>query len=180
MKLDFICEKGMLHPILGYVYVTKDWCIATDAIVMARVSTGLVFDLDFIKKIPDSGVLIHHEDWSKLRNVYRCKWMSDSLIAVSYMNKTKEELIAAVNPDSFPKPFPKMDSILSRCQPCDRPFIQFDYKKLKNLCDALDIQWPVIRFHNADLCADIDYVMTVGSPTDVSVFGLLMPVKLEK
>lgn len=178
-KLDLLCSRDVLKPILNHVFVTKDWCLATDAVVMGRVPTHRIFRKDFIEGLPDGGVLIHWEDWKKLKGKVMCFWKSKEVIGINYFKKPKNELIEAVMPSRFTKPFPVMDNILAKCQPTQRWVTSFSPAKMKDVCDALCIEWPLVSFHEADLGTDIDYVMTVDHATEVGISGLLMPVKIE-
>ena len=74
MELNLITGKDDLRPILKYIKVTKEKCIATNAHVLGIVPTNEVFEEEFIEEIPDDGFLIHSEEWKKLKGNLIVEW----------------------------------------------------------------------------------------------------------
>lgn len=65
MKLHLICGKDNFRPNMNHVLVTKEYCVATNAHVLGAIPTYQIF-AEESEKIPESGILIHSEDWKKI------------------------------------------------------------------------------------------------------------------
>jgi len=67
-QLELSCSKDELRPIMNYVKIDKDFTVSTDAHVMSVFKTVDVFEDEFIESLPEYAILIHREDWAKLKN----------------------------------------------------------------------------------------------------------------
>jgi len=86
MKFNLICGKDDIRPVLSYVKVTPKVIVATDATILLKAPTTTVFDEEFIESIPESGILIHREDWDKLSKATHIEW-KQGMIKLNYAKK---------------------------------------------------------------------------------------------
>lgn len=86
MKFNLVCGKDEIRPVLSYVKVTPENIVATDATILLKAPTTTVFDEDFIELIPESGMLIHMEDWDKLSKANHIEW-KQGMIKLNYAKK---------------------------------------------------------------------------------------------
>lgn len=110
-KLHLLCSKDSMRPALNHVKVTKEYCVATDAHVLAAIPTHLIFDEDFIIGLPDKGVFIHSEDWKKMTTGINIVWKSDDVIRVIVKNK-RDVLIEVETEDSVGGTYPNWDAVI--------------------------------------------------------------------
>lgn len=66
-KMDLVCGSDKYRPNMMHVLLTKDNIVASDANVIVVHSTPRFFEPDFIKDIPEEGILIHRDVWKRLR-----------------------------------------------------------------------------------------------------------------
>jgi hypothetical protein len=160
---------------MNHVKVTKEYCIATDAHVLAAVPTELMFDLEFIDKIPDEGVLIHHEDWKKMTTGVNVAWKSEDVIRVLVKNK-RDILIEVESEDEVGK-YPDWRAV---CPTDDMreelPAIGINAKFAATLQDALGYTGLALSFNGANRAIS---VTSVNRSDREGVIAILMPVMID-
>lgn len=67
-QLELSCSKDELRPIINYVKIDKEFTVSTDAHVLSVFKTVDIFEEEFVESLPDYPILIHREDWAKLKN----------------------------------------------------------------------------------------------------------------
>jgi hypothetical protein len=90
MKLELCCITDKTRPAMGYVKITKETMVATNAHILGVLPTELLFDEEQIEQIPEEGFLLLASDFKKLREAHR-RAFSTSLDTIHLWNK-KEAL----------------------------------------------------------------------------------------
>ena len=169
MKLHLICGKDPHRTQMHFVKITKTQMLATNGCVAGIIPTNSLFDDDFIKDIPEDGVLVHSEDFSKISQGLFFEWKVAGEI-IKIINSKKRDILIEVEKGTFPD--------ILRCVPINRNgttgAIGINFSQAKLLQDALGFQSCKIEF------SDESKVMYI---TDASKekqnFGLLMPIEIK-
>lgn len=134
MKLHLVCGSDDLVMAQQCVQVTKATCVATDGFCLVVYDTKLIFSESFIDKIPDSGVLIHKDDWKIIvSNGAVSQWKDDTDIIKVFRGNKRPYLIET---EDFRYPdWSKVIPDISESAPAE--FVCVDPKKLYNMSQAL-------------------------------------------
>ena len=170
MKLHLICSNDKMRPEMHFVKITKTQMIATNGWVAGVIPTNSLFDDDFINDIPEDGILVHSEDFSKISQGLFFKWKVPGEI-LKIINSKKRDILIEVEKGTFPdilKCVPKkLDGITDA--------IGINFSQAKLLQDALGFQSCKIQF------SDESKVMYItDASTEKQNFGLLMPIEIKK
>lgn len=94
-QLDLSCSKDELRPIMNYVKIDKEFAVSTDAHVLSVFKTVDIFEDEFVESLPDYPILIHREDWAKLKNctALTLKISENSKVLEVKINKKRDVLI---------------------------------------------------------------------------------------
>jgi len=92
-EFNELCANDDLQPVMSYVYVTKEFIVATDAHVMGWAKTDDVFETDIIGGIANEGMLIHSEDWKKMTRAENIIWKKEGEVLKLIHRKKRDELI---------------------------------------------------------------------------------------
>lgn len=170
MKLHLICSNDKLRPEMHFVKITKSQMLATNGWVAGVIPTNSLFDEDFINDIPDDGILVHSEDFSKISQGLSFQWKVPGEI-LKIINKNKRDLLIEVETGKFPD--------VLRCVPKKLngivDVIGIDFNQAKLLQDALGFQSCKIEFSNEN---KVMYVTDASGQREN--FGLLMPIEIKK
>lgn len=174
-KLHLLCSKDNMRPSMNHVKVTKEYCIATDAHILAAVPTELMFDPEFIDKIPEQGILIHHEDWKKMTTGINVVWKSEDVIRVLVKNK-RDILIEVESEDEMGK-YPDWRAVCpSEDMREELPAIGINAKIAATLQDALGYTSLALSFSGASRAIS---VTSVNRGEREGVIAVLMPVMID-
>lgn len=173
-KLHLLCDKGDMRPAMNHIKVTKEYCIATDAHALAAVPTKLMFNLEFIDKIPEEGVLIHHEDWKKMTTGINVVWKSEDVIRV--LVKNKRDILIEVESEAEVGKYPEWRAVCPKDDMReDIPAIGINAKIAATLQDALGWTSLALNFNGASRAISV----TPAKKEDEGVIAILMPVMIE-
>ena len=93
-ELHLACTKDEMRPSMNHVLVNKDYCVATNAHIMAVTKTKTVFSNSFYEGIVsrDRNILINREDWAKMckASVIGILWEADNMVQITHRNKRPE------------------------------------------------------------------------------------------
>lgn len=174
MELNLITSKDDLRPTLNYVKVTKENCVATDAHALGVIPTEDIFDEEFIIEIPEEGMLIHSEDWKKLKNNINVSWKTDGVIKIMYKGKKRDVLIETEREESIGI-YPKWESVIPK-EVGEEPVesIGINFKIGLNLQKALGSENGLkASFYGRSKAIRLDTL-----DEDDNSYGILMPVKI--
>lgn len=176
MKLDLICGRDDLRPEMTHVKVTKEVMVATNAHVIGVIPTKLMFSEDFIAEIPESGILIHYEDWKKLSSSENVVWKSEDVIRVIYKGSKRDVLIQVDNEDNVGK-FPNWEAVFptEQMRTCELNKVGLNLKLALDLQNALGLSTLALQFSGASKAI---YVSPISKDLDDGRYGLIMPVML--
>lgn len=164
-----------MRPSMNYIKVTKEYCIATDAHALAAVPTELMFDLEFIDKIPEEGVLIHHEDWKKMTTGINVVWKSEDVIRV--LVKNKRDILIEVESEAEVGKYPDWRVVCPTDDMReDLPAIGINAKIAATLQDALGYTGLAMTFTGATRPISIT---SVKRGETEGVIAILMPVMID-
>lgn len=111
--LENVCSRDDLRPVLQHIFVTKEKFVATNAHIMVWHDTEKFFNEDFIKEIPDDGILIHHEDWKKMKICLHFEWHK-GLVKINYTKK-RPVIIEVTNEDKVGK-YPNWETVIPKLE----------------------------------------------------------------
>lgn len=173
MELNLICAKDEMRPVMQYVKVTKNYCIATNAHVLGKIKTETIFDLEFIAKLPEEGILVHQEDWKKLKNAVLIEWKSNDVIKICYSGKKRDVLIESETESNIGT-YPNIDAVIptKENRQVELNQIAFNASLLLDLQKALNI--PNVKLQFSGMNRPI-YV-TDGSGQQIENIGVIMPI----
>lgn len=112
-SLSPICSTDELRPVMGYVLVTKEKFVATDAHVMIWHNTPEFFDEDFINQIPEKGLLIHREDWKKIEKAAFLT-LKENMIEIFYDGKKRNEFIKPEENEGNIGKYPRYEEVIPK------------------------------------------------------------------
>ena len=110
-KLDLACGKDDLRPVMQYVLVTKEKCVATDAHIMAIIPTNKFFKDEFIASIPEEGMLIHREDWKKMLPYTVAVWKTEGEV-IKCLDSKKRPLLIEVESQEEVGKYPNWEAVI--------------------------------------------------------------------
>lgn len=113
MELNLICSNDDLRPAMMHVKITKENMVATNAHVLGVIPTKEVFSDEFIEGIPENGMLIHKDDYKKLKNFENATWKSKDVIEIHYRGKKRNVLIPICTEENVGT-FPKWETLIPR------------------------------------------------------------------
>lgn len=113
MELNLICSNDDLRPAMMHVKITKENMVATNAHILGVVPTNEVFNDEFIEGIPESGILIHKDDYKKFKNFDYAQWKSKDVIEIFYKGKKRNVLIPICTEENIGT-FPKWETLIPR------------------------------------------------------------------
>lgn len=175
-KLELACSKDEMRPSINYIKTTRDNIQCTNAHIACMIPTEYVFDEEFIRSISDEGILIHNEDFKKMRGYdyfvldgkyIKCKHSKKRDFVFEYeteLNVGKFPMIEQVIPDRNTIEPMQLDSI----------GINADY--LKNIQDALGFSGLRLTFFGSSKAILINHSQKDCEYPDA--FGIMMPLML--
>lgn len=114
-NLDILCVKDDLRPIMEYVLVGKEVCVATDAHVLGVVPTNSIFDEEFISGIPETPILIHREDWKKMMQYDVATWKVEGEV-VKCLSSKKRDLLFEVDTQENVGKYPNWEGVIPKLE----------------------------------------------------------------
>lgn len=174
IKMHLACGNDDLRPVMQYIKVNRDVCVATNAHIMAIVPTTQMFSDEFISHIPDGGVLIHKEDWKKMLGFEYATWKTNGEVIALVSEKKRNTLIEAELEKNV-NTFPNWQSVIPNVEErtAELNTIGINFSLAFDLQRALGITECRLQFasHNKAI-----YV----SSRDIAnkAYGVLMPVIL--
>jgi hypothetical protein len=102
-KIQNVCAKDELKPVLNYVFVTKKDTVATDGSIIIIHSTIDLFGNEFASMVPEDGICIHWTDFAKIGGK-ECslEWKTEGVIKITYP-KARPVFIESIKQDSIGK-----------------------------------------------------------------------------
>ena len=174
-RLDLLCSKDELRPVMNYVKVTKDWCEATDAHIGARVRTSIVLGDDFIERIPEEGILIHREDWKRITQANHIVWKSKDVIRLIF-NKKRDVLIE-VEYESEVGKYVNLEAVIPQGEQVEVKQIGVNPKLLDTLGKALGVEWALkLMFFGQNQAIK---VCPISAENESDYQAVIMPVRLD-
>lgn len=172
MELNLICGKDKIRPVMQYVKVKKDFCMATNAHVLGKIKTETIFDLEFIAKLPEEGILIHQEDWKKLKNAVSIEWKSKDVIKICYSGKKRDVLIESETESNIGI-YPNIDAVIptEENRQVELNQIAFNASLLLDLQKALSI--PSVKLQFSGVRRPIYVTDSSGQSESI---GVIMPI----
>jgi hypothetical protein len=174
MKLHLICGKDDFRPNMQHVLVTKEYCVATNANVMGVIPTKDIFDEESIDNIPESGLLIHSDNWKHISDSTTIFAMiqRDNTVTVQFKKKQNVMFKAIVNGDDYK--YPNWSVVIPKSEDIPKEFtinvVGINATLLKNLQDALgELVGLKLSF------VDSLKAIRVDSVTNPERFGVIMP-----
>lgn len=173
MRLDLITSKDDLRPILGFVLLTPEHCVATDTDVLGVIPTKEIFDNDFIIGLKKERVLVHREDWKKFYNADIIVWADrDKLIVKIHYTKSRPVLVELSTEDKEEIKYPRWEQVIPKKEgETSKMCLSVDY--LFTLAKALGYAKGLIRLSH---CGDKRAMYVESIIQDTESYGIIMPV----
>lgn len=111
-QLNLACSKDQLRPVMNHVLVTKEFCVATDAHVLAYFPTESIFDDDFIKEFPMDSFLIHSEDWAKFKSAALIAWKKGATNIIEIFHSKKRNVLIEVETEEKIGKYPAWKAVV--------------------------------------------------------------------
>lgn len=174
-KLDLICSKDELRPVMGHVLVTKENCVATDAHVMGIIPTAEIFDAQFIEQLGETPLLIFSSDWKKMNNATGIMWKdrAKNIIEIFY-KKGRPALIEAETEEKIAK-YPNWKAVIPETPGGETEKLCFSPTLLLNLTKALGFEGPA-RLEFCDALNRPIRVTECNKESKSKAYGIIMPV----
>ena len=179
IKLHLACCKVTsldYRPILEYIKVTKEKCVATDRKILAVVPTDFIFSKPFISKIPEDGFLLHAKDYKKLLKYDLVTWSVYGCIIEMPKSKKRSSLIKVFK-ESEIGAFPKWESTVPSSNNLKKELkksISIDAKLLHRLQKSLGISDSHLIFFEGHKPIEVKPTTKM----EKGVLGVLAPVLL--
>jgi hypothetical protein len=134
MQLHLICSDGV-RPALSYVLITRENMVATNSNVLGVIPTKELFKEDFIKALPEKGVLIHAEDFEKIIG-YAVKILGlagaiwENKKTIRLQSAKKRDLLIEVIPNDESSDigiYPEWEKVVPDEMVCDVPLSDFSF-----------------------------------------------------
>ena len=170
-KLHLVCGKDDYRPTLNYVKATKHNVVATDGHCLAVIPTSEIFDEEFIEGIPDTGVLIHHEDWKKMISYQFVSWKIPGQIIKTSGKKRGILIEVEMENEGDLKNYPNWDAVVPTGKNVGIPEIGINFKTGQRLQEALNFNACHLQFKGNGKPIKI----TGAKEQDSKRFGILMP-----
>lgn len=87
---NLVTGKDDLRPVMQYVKVGRDFCVATDAHLLMYADTKEIFSENFVNAIPQDGIFIHGQDWAKMAKGQIIEWKNEDTIKIIHKKKRPE------------------------------------------------------------------------------------------
>jgi len=178
-KLHMACGKDELRPAMTNVFVTKQFCIATDAHIMAVVPTSDVFsDEKSMTNIPDEGMYVNANDWRKLITANYIEYDGDFIVA-HFPRKSP----AHVKPIDVKDigPYPNWQAVVPSSERfASIPRIGVNPKLMYNLHQALDTTIFKLDFISESAAIAVSIPEFGYGIESGHQFGIVMPTMLTK
>jgi hypothetical protein len=174
-QLHLICSKDELRPTMHYVKVTKNNTVATNGYVIGVVPTENIFDTDFIRQIPESGFLIHAEDFSKLIKGDFLTWKTSG--AVISINSKKRPQLIEINTETKVGVYPNWEAVFPTGENVEITKIGVDFKIAFDLQKALDLDRCKLEFYGVNKGIKVTEAKTRKADKN-KAYGLIMPCSL--
>jgi hypothetical protein len=182
MKLELCCITDKLRPAMGYVKITKETMVATNAHILGVLPTELLFDEEQIEHIPEQGFLLPAADFKKLREAHR-RAFSPSLDTIHLWNKKEALSIIPIVTEANVGKYPNWLNVIppSDMRTASLPQIGLNAALLANLQLALTShkEFPrlTLFFSGADkaIYCEPAYNLDEEAFADRH-FGIIMPV----
>ena len=111
MKLELCCITDKTRPAMGYVKITKETMVATNAHILGVLPTELLFDEEQIEQIPEEGFLLLAADFKKLREAHR-RAFSTSLDTIHLWNKKEALSIIPTATEDVDLKYPNWQAVI--------------------------------------------------------------------
>lgn len=174
IKMHLACGSDDLRPVMQYVKVNRDVCVATNAHIMAVVPTTQMFNKEFISHIPDGGVLIHKEDWKKMLGFESATWKTKGEVIALVSEKKRNSLIEAELEKNV-NTFPNWQSVIpnEKERTGELNAIGINFSLAFDLQRALGIEECRLQFSSYNKAIHV-------SSRDITnkAYGVLMPIVL--
>lgn len=178
-KLHMACGKDDLRPAMTNVFVTKQFCVASDSHILAAVPTSDIFsDDESINNIPEEGMYVNANDWRKLITANYVEY--DGEFVVAHFPRKSPAHVKPIKVGDI-GPFPNWKAIIPSSERfASVPRIGINPKLMYNLHQALDLSIFKIDFiaQNTAIAVsapEFGYGLESGHQ-----FGIIMPTMLTK
>lgn len=173
-KLNLITAKDDLYESMQYVKVTKKETVATNAHVLAIIPTSEIFDEEFIKDIPDDGLLIHADDWKKMLQFDTAEWKTKGSVIKLCHSKKRNVLIEVEHEDDLGFKYPNYESVIPQEYGSNVEDLRLNPKYLHDLQQALNADGVQMLFPKKGQGIK---VMPVEGVTESEAYGIIMPIR---
>ncbi len=179
-QLDLSCSKDEMRPIMNYICVNKEFTVSTDAHVMTVFRTKDVFHQDFIEHLPKKNILIHREDWAKIKkaDILELKISKESKVIEAYFDKKRNVLVKVENENEVAN-YPQWKNVIPTDNNTSRnklDFIGVNANLLaivqKILDNAVGMKLEFFEKNKAIICKSLNQ--------DVKGYCIVMPVMVDE
>lgn len=174
-KLHLACGSTMLRPALGYIKVTKQTCVATDAHILTVVNTENVFDEQFAEELKDDAEMyIHHKHYAQLTKFGGNLALNDGYIT-GYNKKGEYFICPFKTKGQLEGDYPDLERVIPNFDElgkdwCSLNTVSINPKLLLNLQGALGTDLPLTLYFSGGSNKPIIALEPNGDS-----LGLIMP-----
>ena len=176
-KIHECLGKDQYRPIFEYALITKEHTVATDAHLLVVHSTPELFDKEFVKAIPEEGMLLGGDALREMAKKTVQFIVFDKGIIKVLHNKGGQAIFEPQTQEEIGT-FPNWESVMPKME--DNSLIMaigIDAKKALRLQNALGIEQPGLKYYftgedKAIICYPINPEMFP------SARGLIMPMQI--
>ncbi len=175
MKLNLICGKDDLRPLMTYVKVTRENMVATNGHALGVIPTKKLFNEEFIEKIPESGFLILADDYAKLLTANGIEWSSEKLL--TYLDKKYNPCYVPIRFEEDDFTYPNWEQIIpkEKDRTAQLNYVGIDLKIALSLQSALGFRSCKFTFSGLTKAIFVECASNQYDDCAES-YGLLMPV----
>ena len=178
-KLHMACGKDELRPAMTNVFVTKQFCVATDAHIMAIVPTTDIFTGEkSMDNIPEEGMYINANDWRKLVTAKFVEY--DGEFVIAYFARKSPAHVKPI-PIADIGPYPNWKAVIPSSDRFDSVSkIGVNPKFIYNLHQALDMPMFKLDFIAQNVAIAVSMPEFGYGLESGHQFGIVMPSMLPK
>ncbi len=176
MKLNLICGKDELRPVMSYVKVTRENMVATNAHVLGVIPTKNLFNEEFIEEIPEEGFLILGGDYAKIIDGSSHHWKNEFL---AYFDKKSNLCFVPVANESDIAKYPNWEQIMptTAALTANLNQIGIDFELAATLQKALGLKYGCKLTFSGGFKAI--YIEPINTHENEGAYGILMPKKID-
>ena len=177
-KLHMACGKDELRPSMTNVFVTKQFCVATDSHLMAIVPTADIFTGEkSIENIPEEGMYVNANDWRKLIAANFVEY--DGEFVVGHFPRKSPAHVKPIAVKDI-GPYPKWEAVIPSADRFDSVSrIGVNPKLMYNLYQALDAPIFKLDFISKNVAIAVSLPEFGYGLESGHQFGIIMPTKLQ-